>query len=158
MADTLSVEDRSRNMASIRSSNTKPEMYFRSLLCSAGYRYHLQNRQIPGSPDIFILKYHVAVFVHGCFWHRHDRCKYAYMPKSNVEFWEHKFSQNVARDRAVAEQLRGSGVRQLVIWECAYRKMLKDAPFAARVTALINGFVRGDETYCEISPDSVSQA
>ena len=98
MTDIKSSEDRSRNMAAIRSKDTKPEVYLRKLLFAEGYQYHKNNDKIPGHPDIYLLKYKTVIFVHGCFWHRHQGCKYAYMSKSNVECWKKKFSQNKLRD------------------------------------------------------------
>ena len=99
--DIKSPEERSKNMAAIHSKNTKPEIYFRKLLFSQGYRYSLNSGKIPGHPDIYLRKYNTAIFVHGCFWHRHSGCRYAYMPKSKVEFWQKKFEANVNRDLVV---------------------------------------------------------
>ena len=91
MADIVSPERRSKNMSAIRSKDTKPEIYLRKLLFAEGYRYRIAEKSIPGHPDMFLRKYNTAIFVHGCFWHRHQGCKYAYMPKSRVEFWQKKF-------------------------------------------------------------------
>ena len=88
MTDIKSPEERSRNMAAIRSKDTKPEVYLRKLLFAQGYRYRKNYKKIPGHPDIYLPKYRTAIFVHGCFWHRHQGCKYAYMPYSNIEFWK----------------------------------------------------------------------
>ena len=96
--DNKSPEERSRNMAAIRSKNTKPEIYFRKLLHAQGYRYSLNSKTVLGHPDIYLRKYNTAIFIHGCFWHRHSNCKYAYMPKSRVEFWQNKFEANAKRD------------------------------------------------------------
>ena len=85
--DIKSAEDRSRNMAAIRSKDTKPEIFFRKLLFANGFRYRKNVNYVPGHPDLYLAKYHTAIFVHGCFWHRHKGCKYAYMPKSRQEFW-----------------------------------------------------------------------
>lgn len=82
MTDIKSPEERSRNMAAIRSKDTKPEVYLRKLLFAQGYRYRKNYKKIPGHPDIYLPKYRTAIFVHGCFWHRHQGCKYAYMPKA----------------------------------------------------------------------------
>ena len=91
MADIKSPIERSRNMAAIHGQNTKPEMYLRKLLFAHGFRYRKNYKELPGHPDIYLPKYRTAIFVHGCFWHRHKGCKHAYMPKSNVEFWEKSF-------------------------------------------------------------------
>lgn len=105
-------------MSGIRGRNTKPEIAVRKALYGAGYRYRLHVRKLFGQPDIVIGSLRAVVFVHGCFWHRHARCKYAYRPKSNVVFWEQKFSSNVARDRLVRRKLRLAGWRVHVIWGC----------------------------------------
>ena len=117
MADIKSPEERSRNMAKIRSRDTKPEDYVRKLLFGQGYRYRKNVSGIPGHPDAWLPKYNTALFVHGCFWHRHAGCRYAYTPKSRVDFWTDKFRKNTARDAAVREQLAAGGIRVLVIWE-----------------------------------------
>ena len=105
MADIVSTEKRSQNMSAIRSKNTKPEVYLRKLLFAQGYRYRIADKSVPGHPDIFLRKYNTAIFVNGCFWHRHPGCKYAYTPKSRVEFWQKKFDDNVRRDSAVKAEL-----------------------------------------------------
>ena len=86
--DIKSPEERSKNMAAIRSKNTGPEMYFRKILFARGYRYSLNSDKIYGHPDIYLRKYNTAIFINGCFWHRHSGCKFAYMPKSRQDFWE----------------------------------------------------------------------
>lgn len=118
MADSLSKEARSENMRRIRSRNTKPEVRVRSALHRMGYRFRLHDRKLPGSPDIVLKKRRTVVFVHGCFWHRHPGCKYAYTPKSNVERWENKFRENVERDTRNRELLQDQGWRVIVVWEC----------------------------------------
>ena len=97
MADIVSPEKRSQNMSAIRSKNTKPEVYLRKLLFAQGYRYRIADKSVPGHPDIFLRKYNTAIFVNGCFWHRHPGCKYAYTPKSRVEFWQKKFDDTGAK-------------------------------------------------------------
>ena len=126
MADIKSPEQRSQNMAKIRSKDTKPEEYIRHLLFSRGYRYRKNVTNVPGHPDAWLAKYNVALFVHGCFWHRHPGCKYAYTPKSRVEFWNRKFENNIARDKVVMDQLQAKGIRSLIIWECTVRQMCRD--------------------------------
>ena len=121
--DRLSRAERSRNMARIRSKNTAPERAVRSILHRSGFRFRLHGRSLPGRPDIVLARYRTAVFVHGCFWHGHADCPFAYSPKSNVEFWGAKFSRTVERDRAVSEQLRVLGWRVLVVWECELKNM-----------------------------------
>lgn len=102
-------------MAAIRSKNTKPEVYLRKLLFAKGYRYRVADKNILGHPDIFLRKYNTAIFIHGCFWHRHQGCKYAYAPKSRVEFWQKKFDDNVRRDAVVRAELQERGVKCLIV-------------------------------------------
>jgi DNA mismatch endonuclease (patch repair protein) len=116
--DIISREKRSLNMSKIKSKNTRPEIKVRSFLHQLGYRFRLHRNDLPGKPDIVLPKYKTVIFVHGCFWHRHQGCRYAYAPKSRVKFWEEKFQQNVARDRTKTEKLKQSGWFVMVIWEC----------------------------------------
>ena len=111
-------EQRSRNMSAIKSKNTKPEIAVRKLLHSMGYRFRLHRKDLPGSPDIVLPKYKTAIFVHGCFWHRHANCKYASTPKTRKEFWEKKFQANVKRDLEIQEKIKNIGWKSVVIWEC----------------------------------------
>lgn len=121
--DTLTPEMRSWNMSRIRGKDTKPELFVRSLLHSMGYRFRLKNAKIPGKPDIILPRYKTVVFVHGCFWHRHTDCKYAYTPKSRIDFWQKKFEANIQRDQKISEQLKKLGWHQLVIWECEIKNI-----------------------------------
>ena len=150
MADIKSPEQRSQNMAKIRSKDTKPEEYIRKLLFSQGYRYRKNANNIPGHPDAWLAKYNVALFVHGCFWHRHPGCKYAYTPKSRVEFWNRKFENNIARDKVVEEQLKVQGIRSLVIWECTVRKMIRNTTEKENIIAEINNFLHSCKTNLEL--------
>ena len=111
MADIVSPEKRSQNMSAIRSKNTKPEVYLRKLLFSQGYRYRIADKSVPVHPDIFLRKYNTAIFVNGCFWHRHPGCKYAYTPKSRVEFRHKKIDENVRRDSEVKAELMEHGIK-----------------------------------------------
>ena len=122
MTDHLTPEIRSWNMSRVRSRHTKPELIIRSLLHRAGFRFNLKNNKLPGSPDIVLPKYRTALFVHGCYWHRHAGCSKATMPKSNQEFWQKKFDDNVARDRRVQGELNELQWRVLVLWECEIMK------------------------------------
>jgi DNA mismatch endonuclease, patch repair protein len=118
MTDKLTREHRSWNMSRIRSKNTAPERIVRSLLHRLGYRFRLHSRKLPGKPDIVLPKYKTVIFVHGCFWHRHNNCKYAYTPKTRKKFWKQKFEANVIRDRQANRKLRVLGWKPVVIWEC----------------------------------------
>ena len=101
-----------------RARDTRPELAVRKLLTKLGYRYRLHARDLPGRPDIVFRGRHKVIFVHGCFWHRHPRCRFAYTPKSNVNFWLEKFEENVSRDRRVARALRSLGWGVVTVWEC----------------------------------------
>ncbi|MDA3814474.1 MAG: DNA mismatch endonuclease Vsr [Candidatus Cloacimonetes bacterium] len=116
--DVISKEKRSWNMSRIRNKNTKPEMIVRSLLHRMGYRFRLHKKCLPGKPDIVLKQYRTAIFVNGCFWHRHENCKFAYTPKSRKDFWMKKFRENIERDKLVMKQLENSGWEILIIWEC----------------------------------------
>lgn len=118
MADVFSKHKRSEVMSRIRSRDTAPERAVRSMLHRKGYRFRLHVRSLPGSPDVVLVRLRTAVFVHGCFWHRHRGCRFAYVPKSRPGFWSNKFSSNVARDSRARAELRRLGWRVLVIWEC----------------------------------------
>jgi len=118
MVDQLSKERRSWNMSRIRSKDTTPEKCVRSFLHRKGYRFRLNVKTLPGSPDIVLPKYKTVVFVHGCYWHRHPGCKYAYTPKSRIDFWENKFQQNIERDKVKKQKLVNDGWRVLTVWEC----------------------------------------
>lgn len=150
MADIVSPEKRSQNMSAIRSKNTKPEMYLRKLLFAQGYRYRIADKSVPGHPDIFLRKYNTAIFVNGCFWHRHPSCKFAYTPKSRVEFWQKKFDDNVRRDSVVKAELLEHGIKLLTVWECAIRRMQRDKIEEERALAKIILFIKSNEKNAEI--------
>lgn len=114
--DSWSKEQRSACMARIKSSDTKPELIVRKYLYKRGYRYRKNVKRLPGSPDIVLKKYGIAIFIHGCFWHGHDT--HFHMPKSNVEFWEKKIRRNIQRDEENREQLKRMGWNVLTVWEC----------------------------------------
>lgn len=120
-------------MSRIRAQNTSPELLVRSMLHRSGYRFRLHRRDLPGSPDIVLPKHNVVVFVHGCFWHRHARCRFAAMPKSRPEFWKQKFRANVRRDHRAAARLKRLGWRVIVIWECETRDSRSLAKLITRV-------------------------
>ena len=117
MTDVVDQATRSRMMSGIRGKNTKPELLVRSHLHRKGLRFRL-HANLPGKPDLVFPKYRTAVFVHGCFWHRHPDCRYAATPKTNDEFWQTKFAANVKRDALAQEKLTTLGWRVLVVWEC----------------------------------------
>lgn len=116
--DRISKQRRSWNMSRIRSENTSPEKSVRSALHRIGLRFRLHQRKLKGRPDIVLPRFHTVIFVHGCFWHRHPGCRLAYVPKTRIAFWQKKFDDNVSRDRRTCRDLRKSGWRVLVVWEC----------------------------------------
>lgn len=118
MADRLSRHQRSENMRHIRGKDTAPELAVRRILHGLGYRYRLHQRVHGTRPDIVFRSLQKVIFVHGCFWHRHRHCRYAYTPKSREEFWRAKFDANVERDARAEAALRNSGWKCLVVWEC----------------------------------------
>lgn len=117
-ADIVTQEQRSQNMSRIKGKNTKPEMIVRSACHDLGLRYRLHRKDLPGTPDLVFPKHRLCLFVHGCFWHRHPGCKYAYTPKSRLEFWLPKLAKNVERDMKAKRALEVSGWRVSIIWEC----------------------------------------
>jgi DNA mismatch endonuclease, patch repair protein len=139
VVDTLTSAERSERMRRIRSSNTKPEVLLRKALHVRGLRFRLHARQLPGKPDMVLARHRVAIFVHGCFWHRHESCKVATTPKSNTEFWVNKFARNVVRDKRVQAELEAAGWRVIVSWECEVDTPAKAAATAERLDALIRG-------------------
>ena len=148
--DIKSPEERSKNMAAIHSKNTKPEIYLRKLLFARGYRYGVNSKSVPGHPDIYLKKYNTAIFVHGCFWHRHEGCKYAYMPKSRVEFWEKKFDTNMKRDAIVQKEFIDKKVKVMIVWECTVKRMKKDGEFRKEKLNQIEKYLLTDEYRMEI--------
>lgn len=112
-------------MSRIRSANTSPERQVRSILHRLGYRFRLHSRGLPGRPDVVLPRYSTVVLVHGCFWHRHSGCRFAYNPKSRKAFWEEKFSQNIKRDTRVLRQLKALGWHVVTIWECELEDPMK---------------------------------
>ena len=117
---------RSENMARVKSKNTKPEVYLRKLLWHRGFRYRLNYKSLPGSPDIYIPKYKAAIFVNGCFWHMHENCRYASIPKNNHDFWKNKLEGNVQRDKQNYIKLESMGINVIVVWGCEIKQMMKD--------------------------------
>lgn len=121
MVDRISREHRSWNMSRIRGTDTTPERLVRSALHRLGFRFRLSKSRLPGRPDVVLPRHRTVVFVHGCFWHRHRDCRFAYTPKSNLRFWERKFAENVERDRRTTRKLRSLGWKVVTVWECETR-------------------------------------
>ena len=126
MADNHSKEVRSYNMSRIRSKNTKPEEMVRKFLFSKGLRYRKNDKRYPGHPDIVLPRYKTIIFVNGCFWHMHEGCSRAVLPKSNEEYWLPKLEKNKKNDLENKEKLENSGWKVLIIWECELKKKNRD--------------------------------
>ena len=122
MADRLSKERRSWNMSRIRGKDTKPEMLLRSLLHRAGFRFRLHYPKLSGKPDIVLPKHRTAIFVHGCYWHRHPGCPKATTPSTNTDFWHEKFAGTVERDRKNVSEIESQGWKVITVWECELEK------------------------------------
>lgn len=122
MADKLTKEERSELMSHIRSKDTKPEVALRHALWRRGFRYRVNVKVLPGTPDIVLPKHRTVVFVHGCFWHGHKGCKISHIPQTNSEFWQAKISRNQERDQEVWRQLEAKGWAVIVVWECELSK------------------------------------
>lgn len=118
MVDRISSEHRSWNMGRIKGRDTAPELAVRSVLHRLGLRFRLHRRDLPGKPDIVLTRWKTAVFVHGCFWHRHAGCRFAYTPKSRLDFWNRKFDDTTKRDERNQRDLGAAGWRVVVVWEC----------------------------------------
>ena len=111
-------------MAAIKAANTKPEIYVRKVLFSAGFRYRLHRKDLPGKPDLVLAKYKTVIFIHGCFWHGHS-CYLGSTPKTNAEFWNNKLTKNEERDRKNIYSLIGIGWKVIIVWECAVKGKYK---------------------------------
>lgn len=138
MADRVSKEQRSLNMSHIHGTDTSLEILVRKDLFKRGFRFRKNVKKLPGKPDVFLKKYNTAIFVNGCYWHRHKNCKYASVPKTNVEFWNSKFDRNVVNDKRVIRELRKMGYHVITIWECKLKKDFDKE--MTRVTNLLNSY------------------
>ena len=134
---------RSQMMRAVRSGNTAPERIVRRGLFRMGFRFRLQRRDLPGTPDLFVLRYRVVVFVNGCFWHQHG-CASTTRPRSNTEFWNRKLDGNVSRDVRTLRELSMGGFRVAVVWECSLKKDTD------RSLERLSDFITGDEEFIEI--------
>lgn len=149
MADIVDKATRSRMMSGIRGTNTKPELRLRKALHAEGFRFRVNVRSLPGTPDIVLPKWKTAIQVHGCYWHRHAGCSKATTPSSNTEFWKKKFQNNVRRDARAFTDLHALGWRTVIVWECVInRKTDKEL----RVS--ITEFMRSEARHCEIGQQS----
>ncbi|WP_372922379.1 very short patch repair endonuclease [Roseovarius sp.] len=149
MTDIVDQQTRSRMMAGIKGKNTKPELALRRALHARGFRYRLHSTKVHGRPDLVLPKHRAVVFVHGCFWHRHEGCRYATTPSTRQEFWQRKFVANVARDAAVRRRLLEDGWRVATVWECALRKPDQITASTERLSA----WLQSDEHKIEIGTE-----
>ena len=138
MVDRVSKEIRSYNMSRIRSKDTKPEILVRSYLFSRGLRFRKNDKRYPGSPDIVLPKYKTMVFVHGCFWHLHEGCKYARIPKSNIDYWKKKLYRNRERDERNLKELKEMGWNVIIVWECDLKKDKREQTLVNLYTRIIS--------------------
>ena len=132
----MTPEQRHKNMAAIRASSTKPEIIVRKYLWGHGFRYRLNHKRLPGKPDIVLRKYRTCIFVNGCFWHKHEGCKYFVIPKTRTEFWLNKVNRNQERDIEVKKKLASMGWHSITIWECELKSNKKDATLQSLVYTL----------------------
>ena len=138
MADNLTPEKRSWNMSRIKGKDTSIEVKVRQFLFKNGFRFRKNVKTLPGKPDIVLPKYKAVVFVHGCFWHRHEGCKEATMPKTKTEYWQKKFEHNIYNDRQHEEELTNAGWRVFIVWECEVTKHFNET-----MHGLIDGITDG---------------
>lgn len=138
-------------MSGIRGRNTRPEMAVRRALFAAGFRFRLHRRDLPGAPDVALPGRKIAVFIHGCFWHRHSGCRYSKLPATRPEFWRAKLDGNVERDRRIVEALLAMGWRVLIVWECA----IKDKGALSALQENLSVWISDGGSFGEISGDGM---
>jgi len=131
MADVHTKERRSYNMSQIKGKNTKPEMLVRKFLHASGYRYKLHDRSLPGKPDIVLPKYKTVIFVHGCFWHGHENCKYYVVPKTRTEWWLDKINGNISNGSKAINALKKDGWKVITVWGCELKPSVIDKTLPA---------------------------
>ena len=146
MSNSAPKMSRSMMMSRIGSKDTKPELVVRRGLHAQGFRYRLHNRELPGKPDIVFFRYRAVIFVHGCFWHAHENCKFFTLPKSNAAFWQEKLYSNRDRDQISIRRFKERGWRVMIVWECATRKLSSD-----RVIDAISKWLLSDQSFSELS-------
>ncbi|MCK8482608.1 very short patch repair endonuclease [Aliiroseovarius sp. S2029] len=154
MTDIVDKQTRSRMMAGIKGKNTKPELVLRRALHARGFRYRLHSKNVPGRPDLVFPKHHAIVFVHGCFWHRHEGCRYTTTPSTRPEFWQAKFDANVIRDAAIRGQLIETGWRVATVWECSLRKTDQ----LATTVELLAAWLPSDSSQLEVGENDIKHS
>ena len=153
MSDTLTPSQRSYNMSRIRSRNTSPERAVRHALWNKGYRYRLNDKRLPGSPDLVLPKYRAVIFINGCFWHGHRGCAKYVEPKTNAGFWKEKIARNIARDELNAQRLDTLAWTVITVWECELSKKNLDATIT-RIEADLQAAKTKYEHYLSIRRES----
>lgn len=148
MTDVHNEITRSRNMSAIKGENTTPELFIRKELFARGYRYRLNDKRLPGKPDLVLKKYRAVIFVHGCFWHQHS-CPLFKWPSTRAEWWKEKLEGNRLRDQRQLSELQGLGWRTLVVWECALKGKLRLQPEG--LFEQIEGWLLSDTSHSEVS-------
>ena len=136
MADVHSKETRSYNMSRIKGKDTKPEMLVRRFLHAKGFRYRLHVKDLPGKPDIVLPKYKIIIFIHGCFWHGHEGCKYYVVPKTRTEWWLNKINTNIANDHKAHQALEKQGWKIITLWECDLKPSVIEKTLTALLTEI----------------------
>lgn len=136
MSDVLTPEQRHQNMVAIRSSNTKPEVLLRRYLWRAGFRYRVNDKKLPGRPDIVLPKYKTVIFVNGCFWHGHDECRRFVIPKTNTKFWTDKINKNKERDTIINQRLEELGWKVITVWECQIESKTRTDTYEAIINEI----------------------
>lgn len=141
MSDRHTPEQRRFNMQQIKGTNTKPEILLRKLLFSKGFRYRINNKNLPGKPDIVLKKYNTVIFVNGCFWHGHENCRYYVIPKTRTEFWTEKINSNKKRDKKNTELLLQKEWKVITVWECELKKDKLDQTVEKMIHELHNNLL-----------------
>jgi DNA mismatch endonuclease (patch repair protein) len=162
--DKLNALQRRNNMAAVRSKNTKPEILVRKFLWSKGFRYRVNDRRLPGHPDIVLRKYRTCVFVNGCFWHGHEGCRYFTVPKTNTEFWLNKINRNKQRDDEEQKRLAEMGWHSIVIWECELKMNRREQTLESLAFTLNHIFLQDhlkaypkqeEESYMDMAAENI---
>lgn len=153
MPDTLTIEQRRKNMAAIRAKDTKPEIIVRKFLWGRGFRYKLNHKRLPGKPDVVLRKYRTCIFVNGCFWHGHEGCRFFVMPKSRTDFWQAKIARNKERDIDVQKKLASMGWHSITIWECELKPGKRDATLESLAFTLNHIFLEDHKPRKYVIPE-----